>query len=458
MLSKSIAQTSRGDPLFVFLILALAIVAVPAFSRASDDPPAGPAGTITRTATRAIAATEFPDDEQGEPLVTAPAPEAPGVFEEPRIIRRGIDLATRTIGDGTSAKSGLYPEFSNMLTGSGWLSIGPGYRKWLFNDRAFADTSAALSWRMYKMMQGRFEFPNLARSRLMLGSQIMWQDSTQVSYFGTGSGSLQDDRSEFRVQSTDVVGYGAVRPVQWLAVGGRIGYLAKPWISEPGGTFKRGYPDTFVTFPDDPAVRVADQPSYVHAEASVTADTRDARSHPTHGGVYRATATRYSDRTIGTYSFRRYEAEAAHFIGLFDDNLVLAGRGWVVATDTDPGRVVPFYMLPSLGGHNTLRAYTDYRFHDRNFAVVNLESRIAVWTHLDFAAFVDAGNVAGRFADLNLDKRDWGVGLRMHANQATFARVDVAHGTDGWRVIFRTSDPLHLSHMSRRTAAVPFVP
>ena len=42
-------------------------------------------------------------------------------------------------------------------------------------------------------------------------------------------------------------------------------------------------------------------------------------------------------------------------------------------------------------------------------------------------------------ADLNLDKSSVGVGVRMHSIRSTFARLDVAHGAEGWRVIFNTS-------------------
>ena len=138
--------------------------------------------------------------------------------------------------------------------------------------------------------------------------------------------------------------------------------------------------------------------------------------------------------------------------------VVLATHGWLVGSWTEDGGLVPFYLLPSLGGANTLRAYTDYRFHDRNLLVVNVESRFAVFPHIDAALFVDAGSVAAHIADLDLGKRGYGVGLRMHSRQSTFARFDIAHGAEGWRFLFRLSDPLHLSRLSRRTAAIPFVP
>ena len=36
--------------------------------------------------------------------------------------------------------------------------------------------------------------------------------------------------------------------------------------------------------------------------------------------------------------------------------------------------------------------------------------------------------------------------------------LDVAHGDEGWRVLFRVNDPFRFSRLSRRTAPLPFVP
>jgi outer membrane protein assembly factor BamA len=138
--------------------------------------------------------------------------------------------------------------------------------------------------------------------------------------------------------------------------------------------------------------------------------------------------------------------------------VVLAVHGWVVTTPRDNETSVPFYMLPSLGGANTLRSFTDYRFHDRNMLLANAELRIAMMTHVDLAMFADAGNVAARIQDLDLDKQSYGAGLRFHTRRQTFARVDVAQGSEGWRFLFRLTDPFALKRVERRAAVVPFVP
>lgn len=387
-----------------------------------------------------------------------PATAVLGVWPEPHFIIRAIDFATRTLGDGSGDKSGLYPETSNMITGAGWISIGPGYRQWLGGDRLVAEMSAAMSWRSYKMARGRLEFTNLVKSRLAAGSEVKWQDYTQNTYFGSGPDSLETKRSEYRVKSLNAVGYTTVRPVKWMAIGARAGWLRSPALLEPSGPFDRGHPAVQAIFPGEAAFARIDQPDYLHGELSITADTRDSRSHPRSGGLYRAAMTRFSDRDGGNFSFRRFDAEAAQFTTIPAARLTLAAHGWLVASATDAGHDIPFYLLPSLGGNNTMRAYANFRFHDRNFAVINLEMRLALLTHMDAVWFADAGNVAARVGDLNLNRRSFGVGLRLHSIRATFARLDVAHGSEGWRLTFSAADPLHLSRLSRRTAPMPFVP
>lgn len=386
------------------------------------------------------------------------APVAEGLLPEPHFLTRAIDFATRTAGDGSGEKSGFYPELSGMITGAGWISGGGGYRRWIDGDRMVFDASAAISWRSYKLAHTSFEFTNLLRSRVALGTELRWQDYTQNPYFGAGPETVETDRSEYRLKSLNAVGYGRFRPARWLTIGANGGWLRHPAIDVPAGTFRDDSPATRELFPRDAVFAVAEQPSYVHGEVSVTADTRDHRSHPRRGGVYRTAWTRYWARDLAAFSFQRFEAEAAHFVPVANSRLTLALRGWVAGTDTAEGAAVPFYLMPSLGGSNTLRAYSNYRFHDRHLAIVNVETRLALMTHVDLAVFADAGNVAARMTDLNLDKTSFGVGLRLHTEKATFARVEVAHGKEGWRVMFNTHDPLHLSRLSRRTAAVPFVP
>jgi outer membrane protein assembly factor BamA len=345
-----------------------------------------------------------------------------------------------------------------MMTGAGYVSLGPGYRLNFNDNKAFFDTSAAVSWHLYKMAQARLQFSQLAGNHLTLGAQAMWQDVTQANYFGIGSNAVGADQSQYRLKTLDVVGYTAVRPVEGLSFDAEVGWLQSPQLLATAGSFNPNYPDARVLYGTDPAMSAASQPDFLHSELSVTATTLDSRSHPTAGGLYRAALTTYRDRAAGTYSFDQYEGEVVQMVPVVDRRVVLGLHGWTVFTDTGAGHQVPFYLMPSIGGNNTLRAYDDFQFHERNTIVVSAELRVALSPHLDLAGFYDAGNVAARYGDLNFDKRSIGSGIRFHLRNTTLGRMDVAHGTEGWRVIFRTTDPFQLSRVTRRTAAVPFTP
>ena len=398
--------------------------------------------------------------QESAPVARPAAQEPPSLFPDPAFLKRAIDVANRTIrlGDSGEAKSGLYPELSNMVPGSGWISGGAGYRHWFDDERLFVDGSAALSWRLFKMAQVRVEAPSIARSRVTLGAQFRWQDLTQLGYFGLGPDSAATARSEYRLHSTNLVGYATVRPAAWLAMNGRLGWLGRIGIAAPSGAFRRDLPATTDTFAAEAVFDVARQPEYIHLEASIIADTRDARGHPTRGGLYRSSWTTYSDRRHDRFSFSRYEAQGAHFVPVASGRIVFALHGWLVDTDTSAGHVVPFYLLPSLGANNVLRGYTNYRFTDASLAAANLEARLSLLTNVDLAVFADAGGVAPNLADVRLTKRNVGVGLRLHTQRATFARLDVAHGSEGWHVLFRLTEPLQLKRASSRVAQLPFQP
>jgi hypothetical protein len=387
-------------------------------------------------------------------------PTAPGLFPEPVLLKKLMNASDGSMTPGGDPKDGPYVDFGNMITGAGWISAGPGYRRHVLNDRALIDMSTALSWRLYGVAQGRFELPHVAHDRLTLGTQAMYQDLLQVNYFGLGDDSLKSDRSAFRFHNIDVLGYATVRTTSWLSVTGRFGRIDRPHLSTATGRSVT-VPNTIDRFSEISAPGVLTQPAFLHGDVSIAADWRDHAGHPTRGGLYRATAAGYSDRDAGTYSFRRYEVEASQFVPLFTKNWVLALHGWEVFSDPSSGSVVPFYLMPSLGGQNTLRGYYDYRFHDTHMQSFNVESRWALFSHVDAAAFVDAGKVAPRAGDLDFKrlKRSYGAGLRVHNSTSTLARLDIGHSAEGWRVFFKLSDPLRRSApASGRSAVVPFVP
>jgi Omp85 superfamily domain len=399
-----------------------------------------------------------PARAQETPTPASP-PQAPGYWPEPPIVGKAADYAgERLLPSSGPPHDGFYPELGQMITGSGWISVGPGYRHKFADSRGLAESSAAISWRSYKIAQARVEFHAVGEDTLTVGGQEMYQDLAQIRFFGSGPHSVSTNRGMYRMRDFDTVGYVRYK-INPLVIRATVGWLDKPTISSGAGWFRSGYTDARVLFGDAGAPGLADPASFLHSDVSAAIDTRDEAQHGTRGGFYRADFAVYSDRDRGKYSFQRYEAEAVQFVPLTPSrNWVLALHGWLVGSDTSNGDVIPIYMLPSLGGHNTLRGYTDFRFHDRDMLVANVESRWAIWEHLDAAVFFDAGNVAPRVGDLNLSKTSVGVGLRVHTRTGTLGRLDLGHSKEGWHIFFKMDDPFGLSRLSRRIAPVPVVP
>jgi hypothetical protein len=131
-----------------------------------------------------------------------------------------------------------------MITGAGWISIGPGDRHHLFADRAVIDLSTAISWRAYKTAQARFELPLLANGHVTVGSQVLWRDLTQIVYYGAGPDSAETAESDYRLQASNAVLYGTLRSNRAVSVTGRVGWLTRVGLSPSTGPFDRDLPDT----------------------------------------------------------------------------------------------------------------------------------------------------------------------------------------------------------------------
>src|SRR5262245_18940699 len=423
----------------------------------SAPAPVGTTGGNTPASAGTAAVT--PVTGTNAPPVAATTTPITGLFKEPDFLSDGINYALKKFdADDQRNKSGFYLELSNMITGAGWISAGPGYRRWVWDDKAFYDASAAVSWHFYKMVQTRFEAPDLTEHHIRLGVQAMYQDQTQINFFGIGPDS-PDVQSQYQLKSTDTVAYATIEPWTYWTLSGGVGYLFDPRLSGPSGTFRPSVPSTQEAFPGVPGVSLgADQPKYNPPPAAFTRDTRDYRSHPTRGGVYRVSVENYNDQDTGLFTFRQYQAEAVQFVRVTGPNWVLAFHGWAVNSAVNSNHEVPVYFLPSLGGATSLRRCTNYRFHDLNALLVDAESRWAVYRHMDLALFVDAGNVAPEFRGLILDHTSIGAGVRFHAEHTNLARLDLAHGSEGWQLFFRTGDFFRLNRLTRRVAAIPFVP
>ena len=290
--------------------------------------------------------------------------EPQGFIAEPGLVERAVIFNDRRLGSG-DLSGGWRFGVADLIPGAGSISGQAAYRRWGSNDRYVVEASAGLSMRRYKAVAGRFEVPQLAQGRMAIGTEFRWQDYTQIGYFGQGPDALETNASQYRLRSSNLVGYVTLRPTRWMDIDAGVGVL-RPTFLRVAGPFKRDRPETSAMFGGDPVFSLAEQPTFVTSRISLTADTRDFPGHPLRGGVIHVAATRYSDRDDGDASFRSYQADVARFIP------VAGGVSCSRYTDDSSAparrRDSSFRSICSRAwaASNSLRSYADYRFHDRN--------------------------------------------------------------------------------------------
>jgi hypothetical protein len=370
----------------------------------------------------------------------------------PSWLERTFSWGEAKLENASGTKDGFYPELGGMVPGAG-ISVGPGYRHRLFGNRAVVAASAAESWHQYTMLRSRLEWPQLFTDHLSIGTELKYQDFTQINFFGIGGDSLKANQTNYRLRDMDALGFATVRPNRWLSIGGRVGVLRSVGIA--AGTSSLS-PSTGELFDAVTAPGLTRQPGFLHADLSVDVDTQDAPGYPTSGGRYHVGVATFQDRTYSQYSFRRLDADAAEYIPLLHKNWVLALRGRAVLTETAAGQDVPFYLLPSLGGSTTLRGFLDYRFRDRDLLLFNAEYRWPLLRALDGALFYDAGTVGPSTAALSVRNAhtDYGVGVRLHSTRRTLVRLDVARSNEGYRALFSFTAPFRAAS----STVVPYAP
>lgn len=329
--------------------------------------------------------------------------------------------------------------YTEKPIGSG-IALSAGYRHDLFDRRARMVLEGGVSVRNYRLGRVDFSLPYLLDERLEVGAEASYRWHPQEDFFGLGSESLKADRTSFRYEASDYQGRVVLKPRRPLRLGVSAGLL-NPSIGR--GTDKR-YPSLEERFSAAQAPGLLFQPNYSYGEVFAALDTRDQDGNPRSGSFMGVAWRRYTSRgVVFQEAFRRLEADAQQFFPIFDKKRVIALRGHLTSTAAYDGGEVPFYFQPTLGGSDSLRSYSDFRFRDRHSIFLNAEYRWEAFSGLDMALFSDWGKVAPLRRDINLRrlKHAYGLGFRFNTYKAVFLRFDIAAGGgEGLRYFLKFSN------------------
>jgi outer membrane protein assembly factor BamA len=92
--------------------------------------------------------------------------------------------------------------------------------------------------------------------------------------------------------------------------------------------------------------------------------------------------------------------------------------------------IVPFRLMPSLGGARFLRGYYSGRFRDNNMSLAQIEFRRKLFWKIGVAAFTGAGQVYSDVRDINVNRihYNYGGGLRFQLSKESEANIRVDYG------------------------------
>lgn len=352
---------------------------------------------------------------------------------EPNLAERVLD-AMKNFPMLSEHPHGVYPLFGGMIDGAGWLKVGAAHRRNFGDAGQHVVSYGRVSNRGYWQVGGNVELPEVVRGRLAMRLDTSHLHARDVSFYGLGNdSSVADDPAAFRMDATTAGLSGTLRTVGHLSVGGRTAY---DQVTTTASSL--GDPALGAIVGLDSAPGFDSTTRYLHNEAFVDLDWRESPGYTRSGGQVRLGMHRFTQVDGSESSFTRVDAEVSQHVPFLNGRRVVAVRGLVTMTAVGAGQAVPHFLLPYVGGRNSVRSLPSYRFQDRHLLLFNAEYRWRASEAVDMALFADAGKVAATRDDLDLRglHRSAGIGLRLHGTSFTAVRLEAAYGTDGLRFLF----------------------
>jgi hypothetical protein len=350
---------------------------------------------------------------------------------EPDTLERAMTIV-ETVAVPLLERDGLYAKIGSITTGSG-LAYGAGFRDRSFGSgrgrrrgRGEIDLWAAGSFKDYWALNGRVRHPLGATSRVFAEGYARRYAYPREEFTGIGPDSLRANRVAYTMRGTLAGVALAAEPVRHVLVGGGLEWQ---WPDVSGG-LSPVWPSIETRFDVDAAPGLAGASNYRRPHAYIAYDYREPQN-PRRGGLYRVEVSHVEDRSAGPHSFSRIDLDVRQYVGFFDGRRVFALRALGTTTSVADGDRIPFFLLPALGGNDTLRGFRALRFRGPHRMLLQGEYRWDVWSGLEAALFVDAGKVAFRRGDLNLRdlETNWGFGFRFNTDKGVIMRVDTALGS-----------------------------
>jgi len=332
-------------------------------------------------------------------------------------------------------EDGIFPIFGDLGDGAGF---GGGV---LLRRPGGIDPERSLSLRITSSVRNFHHHELSFVDRSMLGPMGMnlraaYLYMPQEDFYGLGRESRDEDRTDYRKQTIGGVASFPIRLGKHseLRPGGILRFV------EMGPGTDRRFPSTEEVFPEDTLPGLENGGDFISAFTVFEHNTVLNRGGPVSGGreLLGAAVTKSIDG--GNLGYWRYQAEAFRYFTVYPRR-VFALRVFGRITDRRGDDEAPFFDLPELGGSNTMRAYFEHRFRDRDAVLAAFEYRWELTRGLESVLFIEEGNV---FTNVDSEFRfdrlrtSYGGGLRLKNQAGTAMRFELGYSPEvGSRFFFK---------------------
>ncbi len=351
-------------------------------------------------------------------------------------VERGLlDGVTEGLGGGNGAQFVL----GGMRSGQG-MSMGVGYRRSdLLHDRFGFRTTVRGTPQLAWMADAQVYLPHLVTKRGFLDVYFRYEYSPMMDYYGDGPDTTLEQRTSYRLEDFRGWVRGGWRFFDFLRIGGTAG----GHDFSTGSGKRGGVPSIEETFDPATVPGLFIDGQFMHTGLFAQLDWRDNPGGPRYGGNYRLEWTRYWDLAdADQFNFWQIEGQIDQYFPYANRTRVFALHLHGDYTFTSDGQQVPFYLQPTLGGNDDLRAFERYRFYADNAFHGTIEHRWYAFAGMDVALFADMGKVADNAHLLyraNL-RAGGGIGFRFKFAETVIMRIDQAYGNEGYRWMWTFSN------------------
>ncbi len=321
------------------------------------------------------------------------------------------------------------------LTYNAYFGVEPTYR-WYYYPSADSSLSLRGSWSKYEREAfGEYSDHNVLGKPYDLYLLFQYNVDAGQIFYGLGPDSALGNQTNYKQEYWQYkwgVGTPLAPGSNWRAHLGEH-YESSRVLDGP----IPGLPGFSTTFP----AQFSDRYQQTHeTRATLDYDSRDNATTTTRGGLAQAYAEASVRGFMSEYDYERYGADLRWFHPWTpdDDSKVLAVQ---YQYQQVLGPTPPFWIMPSLGGKYSLRAYGDGRFVDRGMTAFNVEQRFDLFqekmagvdTQFQLAPFAGLGTVFDTPASAQVAylRPVVGSAVRAVVKPQVVGSVDVGYGQEG---------------------------